>query len=386
MRTIVHLDLDCFFVSCERIKNPKLVGKPVIVGGSASGRGVVSSASYEARKFGVRSAMPTAQAKRLCPSGIFLSTDFNCYVELSKRVARFLNEVAPVVEQASIDEFYLDLTGCERVYPDLSVFGSFVKEYLKNEFKLPCTLAIASNKLVAKIAVGEAKPDGFLLIEAGQEAEFLRPLSIDAMPGIGKVTAKEMKALGLKTLGEIASQPESLLLARFGKWGRELKMLAQGIDDRPVVVYEDPKSIGRETTFGTDISDPEYLLSVLSSFVEECSAETREYGFKAKRVTVKFRLPDFTTFERSQTIAPTHSETEVFRSVRQLFLKNWKVGMKLRLVGASLSGFLRSREEATLFGDGLSEKEEKITHEIDRIRAKYGFEAIHRGSSLLGAK
>ncbi len=355
----------------------------MIVGGSVEGRGVVSSASYEARKFGVRSAMPTAQAKRLCPSGIFLPTDFNCYVDMSKRTARFLKEAAPVVEQASIDEFYLDLTGCERVYPSIPAFGSFVKEYLAAELKLPSTLAIASNKLVAKIAVGEAKPNGFMIVPPGREAEFLNPLPIEVMPGIGKVTAREMNRWGLKTIGAVASEPADLLQRRFGTWGKELKELALGMDDRPVVVYEDPKSIGRETTFGKDIGDPDYLLSVLSSFSEECSAEMREYGFKAKRVTIKFRLPDFTTFERSKTIAPTYSETEIFRWVRELFLNNWKSSMKLRLVGVSISGFLRSADAATLFQDAGAEREDKIIREIDKIRAKYGFEAIHRGSSLL---
>ena len=382
MQTIIHLDLDCFFVSCERIKNPVLDGKPVIVGGNETSRGVVSSASYEARACGVRSAMPTRQAKRLCPQGIFLPPDFHCYSKLSSEVNRFLNEVAPVVEQASIDEFYLDLTGCGRVYPNSYSFCSFVKEYLAKELKLPATIAIASNKLVSKIAVGEVKPNGLIQIEAGKEAEFLAPLPIGVMPGIGKATEREMKRLGFKTLGQIANAPELFLRQHFGKWGLEFKQMALGIDDRPVIPREDPKSIGRETTFEHDVGDPEHLLSVISSFVEECAAELRRYHFKARTINVKFRLPDFTTFERSKTITETWDEGEIYKMVEALFRKNWEPNMKFRLVGMSVSNLVRFRKPQDLFTDADRKKREQIAEQIDQIRAKYGFEAIHLGSSL----
>ncbi len=382
MRTIAHLDLDCFFVSCERIKNPALLGKAVIVGGNRTNRGVVSSASYEARAFGVRSAMPTAQAKRLCPEGIFLSHDFDCYSKLSSEVDHFLNHIAPVVEQASIDEFYLDLTGCERIYPNLLHFGSFVKEYLAKELKLPSTVAIAANKLVSKIAVGEVKPNGLIRVEPGKEAEFLAPLPINAMPGIGKATGHEMNQLGFKVLGQIAVAPELFLKQHFGSWGLEFKRMALGIDDNLVIPYGDPKSIGRESTFERDTGDSEYLLSVLSSFIEECSAELRKYGFKARTVNVKFRLPDFTTFERSKTSPPTDDEREIYKSVETLFLKNWKRDMKLRLVGMSVSHLIRSEQAQDLFIDEDQVKRDQVTKQIDQIRAKYGFEAIHLGSSL----
>ena len=381
-RFIGHLDLDCFFVSCERIKNPGLVGQSVIVGGNKTNRGVVSSASYEARAFGVRSAMPTAQAKRLCPQGIFLSPDFDCYSKLSSGVARFLNEVAPVVEQASIDEFYLDLTGCERIYPDMISFGSFVKEYLAKELKLPCTIGIASNKLVSKIAVNQAKPNGLIQIESGRETEFLAPLSVGEMPGIGKATQREMTNLDINTLGQIAIASESFLARHFGAWGVEFKQLAMGIDDMPVVPWSDPKSIGRETTFEHDVGDSEYLLSILSSFIEECSAELRKYHFKARTVTVKFRLPDFTTFERSKTISETYNEGEIYKTAESLFLKHWKRDMKLRLIGVSVSNFTALRKTQDLFPDANREKREQIAKQVDQIRAKYGFDTIHLGSSL----
>ena len=382
MWTIIHLDLDCFFVSCERIKNPSLAGKPVIVGGNRTNRGVVSSASYEARTFGIRSAMPTAQAKQLCPHGIFLSPDFDCYSKRSSDVEKFLNEVAPVVEQASIDEFYLDLTGCHRVYPDLLVFGSFVKEYLAKELKLPATIGISTSKLVSKIAVAQAKPDGLIQIKPGKEAGFLAPLSVGEMPGIGKTTQHEMAELGVKTLGQIAASSEIFLKQHFGTWGLEFKTLAMGIDDRPVIPWAEPKSIGRETTFEHDIGDSESLISVLSSFLEECSAELRKYRFKAKTVTVKFRLPDFTTFERSKTISATDNEREIYRTVETLFLKNWKPNMKLRLVGMNVSHFVRSEEMKDLFEDVDLKKRQQLAKQVDRIRAQYGFEAVHLGSSL----
>ncbi len=386
VRTVVHLDLDCFFASCERIKNSALIGKPTIVGGNKTNRGVVSSASYEARKFGVRSAMPTAQAKRLCPLGIFLSPDFDCYSRLSGEVNHFLNQVAPAVEQASIDEFYIDLTECNRIYPNLLAFGSFVKEYLVKELKLPCTLAISSSKLVSKIAVGEAKPNGLVQIEAGKEAEFLAPLPINAMPGIGKATGREMNRLGFKTLGQIAAADESFLKQHFGTWGSEFKKLALGIDDSLVVPYSDPKSIGHETTFEHDVGDSEYLLSVLSSFIEECCAELRQYGFKARTINVKFRLPDFTTFERSKTIPATDEEKKTYQITESLFQKNWKPNMKLRLIGVSVSNLVRDEKAQELFPDEFHEKQKELAKQIDHIRSKYGFEAIHLGSSLLHSK
>ncbi len=381
-RIIAHLDLDCFFVSCERTKNPALIGKPVVVGGSAKSRGVVSSASYEARKFGVRSAMPSAQAKRLCPQAVFLSTDFDCYSYYSHRVKRFLEEVAPVVEQASIDEFYLDLTGCERLYPDWLVFGAFVKECLNKNLKLPSSVAIASNKLISKIAANEVKPDGLIHVERGREAEFLAPLPVNTMPGVGKVTAREIDRLGFKTLGEVAKAPEVILKRHLGSWGAELKKLALGMDDGPVIPWEDPKSIGRETTFEQDANDRQYLLAVLSSFVEECAAELRHYGFSARTITVKFRLPSFKTYERSKTIQPTHYEKEIFQTVETIFLNHWKSDIKLRLVGMSVSHFEKGGKTPELFVDPNEVKRQQLFQQVDAIRGKYGLEAIRIGSSL----
>lgn len=326
--------------------------------------------------------MPAAQAKRLCPQGIFLSPDFDTYSKLSDQVGHFLREVAPIVEQASVDEFYLDLTGCSRIYPDLRKFGTFVKDYLKTELKLPASIAIASNKLVSKIAIEQAKPDGLIQVESGREAAFLAPLPIRAMSGIGQATEREMQRLGFRTLGQIAAADESFLRQHFGVWGLEFKEAALGIDERPVVPWEDPKSIGRETTFERDASDPEYLLSVLSSFVEECCAELRRYQFQARTVNVKFRLPDFTTFERSKTIPATHDETEIYKIVEKLFMKHWKQNMKLRLVGASVSNLTSSRPSKELFVDLEREKREQIAKQMDQIRAKYGFESVHLGSSL----
>ncbi|OGW85286.1 MAG: hypothetical protein A3C35_04985 [Omnitrophica bacterium RIFCSPHIGHO2_02_FULL_46_11] len=295
---------------------------------------------------------------------------------------QFLNEVVPVVEQASIDEFYLDLTGCERIYPEILSFGSFVKEYLAKELKLPCTIGIASNKLVSKIAVNQVKPNGLIQIEHGREAEFLAPLPVGEMPGIGKATQREMDKLGIRTLGQIAAASESFLGGYFGAWGIEFKQLAMGVDDAPVTPWSDPKSIGRETTFEHDVGDSDHLLSILSSFIEECSAELRKYHFKARTVTVKFRLPDFTTFERSKTVPATDDEVEIYKTAETLFLKHWKRDVKLRLIGVSVSHFTTPQKNQDLFPDTSREKREQIAKQVDQIRAKYGFEAIHLGSSL----
>jgi DNA polymerase IV len=382
MKVIGHLDLDCFFISCERIKNSFLIGKPVIVGGNPNGRGVVSTASYEARKFGVHSAMPAGRAKKLCPHGIFLRPDFACYSEHSSKVEKFLREVVPIVERASIDEFYLDFTGCERIYPDWLSFGSFVKEFLKNYLKLPATIAISSNKLISKIAVGEAKPDGLSLIPVGSERDFLKNLPISKMPGIGKVTDRALKGLGFYTLGQVADAPLELLDQHLGAWGREFKERAQGIDDRVVHEGGDPKSISRETTFETDEGDIAYLLTLLSSFTEECCAELRSYFFKARTVTVKLRTPDFKTLERSRTIPSTDLDHEVFQTVRELVQTHLTPHMKLRLIGMGVSNFVREKDTKELFTEPDREKKENLSKQVDRIRSKYGFESIHLGSSL----
>lgn len=382
MRTIAHLDLDCFFVSCERIKAPFLIGKEVIVGGSAKARGVVSSASYEARQFGVHSAMPTARAQKLCPRAIFLPTDFDCYSYYSKKVERFLKEVAPLVEQASIDEFYLDLTGCEKLYPDWISFGALVKKYLIQNLKLPSSIAISTSKIVSKIAANEVKPNGLIYIESGKEAEFLAPLPISCMPGVGKASEREITRLGFKTLSDIQKASDATLIRSLGVWGGELKKLASGIDGRAVTVWEDPKSIGRETTFDHDLSERTYLVSVISSFAEECAAELRQYGFKARTVTVKFRLPDFTTFERSKTIRATNFEKTIFQTAEVLFSLNWKAGMKLRLVGLGVSNFEKGKTGPELFKDAEIEKKEQLFRHVDQVRAKFGLESIHLGSSL----
>jgi len=382
MKIIAHLDLDCFFVSCERIKHPELAGKPAIVGGSASGRGVVASPSYEARKFGVRSAMPSKRAMELCPNAIFLTPDLDFYSEMSHRVRRYLRETAPVVEQASIDEFYLDISGCERIYPEPLQFGAIIKGYLSTALKLPSTVGISTSKLVSKIAAAEAKPDGLSYILAGKEQAFLSTLPVEAMPGIGKVTAREMHRFSFKTLGQIALAEDSFLIRCFGKWGAEFKKSAEGIDDSPVTSWEDPKSFGRETTFEKDEANQDYLLSVLSSFAEECCAELRRYHFKAKTVTVKFRLPDFKTFERSKTIFSTANEKDIFLTAKKLFLGYGTKQTKFRLIGLSVSNLTAAKKAETLFSEPEDEKWERIDKHIDTIRHKYGLEAIQLGSSL----
>ncbi len=379
---IAHLDLDCFFVSCERIKNPFLIGKPVIVGGNPKGRGVVSAASYEARRYGIRSAMPAARARALCPHAIFLKPDFTCYSEHSSKVEKYLKKMAPVLERASIDEFYLDLSGCEKIYRDWTLFGLLVKDHLKNELKLPATIAISSSKLVSKIAAGEAKPDGCRYVRVGEEAAFLAPLPIRAMPGIGKVTEQALKKMGIHTLGEVASSSREFLESSLGVWGRSFKHLAMGIDPSPVVMAEKPKSISRETTFERDEGEINYLLTLLSSFAEECCAELRHYAFKAKTVTVKFRTPDFKTFERSKTISPTSDESEVYEVLTQILKRNLTPGMKLRLIGMGVSQLIEAEDTRELFVDEERLRKEQVAKRIDQIRSRFGFEAIHFGSSL----
>ena len=376
---IAHLDLDCFFVSVERIKNPALNGKPVAVGGSADGRGVVASASYEARKFGVRSAMPTRRALQLCPQLIVVGGNHKDYGDYSNRLYERMLDFTPIIERASIDEMYLDFTGCESLYGnDLPAFMKTLQQLVLKEFSLPCTIALASNKYVAKIAAGTVKPAGVCYVAHGKEKKFLAKLPIDVIPGVGPKTATLLRDKGLHTVADIQQASVVQMSALLGEAGLHLSRIAEGGGPDELTVDRERKSISREETFDHDIGDLGQLSKVLHSLSEDVCSTLRSYHWKAKTVTLKLRYADFKTLTRAVTIEPTDDDTVVLGSVTGLLRVAYSGKKSVRLLGVRLSNFSGSEgEELSLFpGD---RRRSQMFDAVDKLRKKFGDDVIHVG-------
>jgi DNA polymerase-4 len=377
---IAHLDLDCFFVSVERIHNPDLTGKPVAVGGSGR-RGVISSASYEARKFGVRSAMPTGKALQLCPQLIVVRGHLSDYGKISKQLYRRMCDVAPIVEQASIDEMYMDFTGCEKLYGnDLPGFMKKLQRLVQQEFHLPCTVALSSNKVVSKIGTGFAKPAGVLCVEQGQEAEFLAPLSIDVIPGVGAKTEKELRKYGFNFIRDIQRSTRETIEAILGEHGGYIYRTAMGIGSDTLDVEWKRKSISNEETFGSDVSDPEELLRRLFELTESVCYTTRRYGWKGKTVKLKLRYSDFSTLTRNITLnEPTNDDSVVFEAVKKIFLQAYAGRRSIRLLGVGLTQFIAADDDTpSLFP--ADERRLHMLNAVDALKKKFGSDTIHTGS------
>ena len=376
-RSIIHLDLDCFFVSVERIGHPELRGKPVAVGGSPSGRGVIASCSYEARAFGIRSAMPTAQALRLCPELIVLSSRHGNYGEVSRRLAVRLQELAPVLEQASIDEFFLDVTGCESLYGnDLPGFLSRLQQVLLDEFSLPCTVSLASTKTLAKIATDTVKPAGRCVVPSGREKEFLAPLAASAIPGVGPKTNELLARHRIATIAELQCLSREELIKLLGAHGLWLWKVAQGGGNEEVGREHERKSIGREETFPEDMSREQQLQKVLLSLAEDVCSTMRRHSLKARKVSLKLRYSDFTTLTRDRTIAPTNDDAVLLRWATELLHRTLEPGRPVRLLGVRASEFLDDAQTELNFSTP-TEKRESILKAVDELRRKYGDDIIH---------
>ena len=382
VRTIFHLDMDAFFANVERVLNPSLKGKPLIVGGNPEGRGVVSSASYEAREYGVRSAMPMSRAKRLCPHAVFITPRHHRYGEFSEKIYLILKAYAPVVERASIDEFYLDLTGCDRLYGDMLGLADKLKEVILRETGLPCSIGIASNKLVAKIASGQAKPDGLLRIPPGGEALFLSRLPVKELPGIGEATQEKLRDMGIRTIGDLARLPRDLLACSFGKVGEYLWKRARGMDREEVKERAGQKSFSQETTFEKDSEDPLFLKTTISHLVEEVGHRLRKQGMRAKTVTLKVRYSDFKTITRSRTGGEVDGDAEIYQIARELLEKAHTRRVRIRLLGVCLSNLTPAVEQKQLFEDEGEKRKSSLYRSLDRIRDKFGLK-LHFGSSIL---
>ena len=343
MRHILHADFDAFYASVEQLDNPELHGKPVVVGGSAEGRGVVASASYEAREFGVRSAMPMRTAQRLCPQAIRVGARFDRYREISRRVMSIFRDLTPLVEPLSLDEAYLDISSVvgEEVRPE--VIAARLKRRVKDELGLTISVGVATSKSIAKIASDMDKPDGLTVVAPGEERGFLAPLPIRDLWGVGPKTAERLIADGIETIGDIAQQDESWLRERFGKHGVQMQKLALGQDDSPVVVRRETKSVSAETTFARDTGDPEQLQEVVSRLSQRVAQQLRSKQLQGRTVKLKLRLSDFTTFTRQRTLPyAVQSADDLSQAAAELLRVELYGRRRFRLVGVGVSGFEQS--------------------------------------------
>ena len=381
-RTILHIDLDAFFVSVELLDRPELRGKPTAVGGRPDERGVIASASYEARKFGVRSAMPTRTALQLCPDLILLRSHHEVYAQHSRRVMTMLHEITPQIEQLSIDEAFLDITGTELRYGSPEKLAHYLHDRVRADFGLPCSIGVASNKLVAKIATEKAKPNNICIVPSGEEAAFLAPLPIRALWGVGPKTAELLKALDIETIGQIAEARSDVLSYRLGKRGaEELIQRARGIDDSPVEDERIVKQISQETTFARDVRDTAMLRATLLELSEGVGRHLREASLSARTIALKLRYGDFTTFTRQTTLPQsTNIDQEIFTIAWALFEANWNK-RAIRLIGVAGRQLNPAARQLDLF-EAQDDRVERLTRTVDEIRHKYGTDSLKRGSTL----
>ena len=377
-RAIVHLDLDTFFVSCERLQNSKLNGIPVIIGGGD--RGVVASCSYEARYFGVRSAMPIRMALKLCPEAKVIKGDHEQYSKLSNEVTEIIQEKVPLVEKASIDEFYLDLTGMDRFFGCYQ-WTTEVAESIKKNTGLPISFAVSANKTVAKIGTGEAKPLGRIEIPNREIQPFLNPLSIKKIPMVGNVTFQLLSRIGIRHIKTLAEMPVDVLQQMIGKNGAELWKKANGIDDSPVVPYSERKSLSAEHTFAQDSIDLENMRSIISGMVEQLAFQLRQEKWLTSVVTIKIRYANFDTETKQCRISHTSADHTLLKYALELFKKLYTRRMRLRLIGIRFSGLVHGSHQMLLFEN--TEVLMNLYQSMDRIKNRFGKTAVGRASGLL---
>jgi DNA polymerase IV len=376
-RTILHVDLDAFFAAVEQRDRPELRGLPVIVGGDPRGRGVVSAASYEARRFGVHSAMSLAEAVRRCPDGVFLPVDGRRYQQASRDVMAVLRRFTPQVEPISIDEAFLDVSGSIALFGDGESIARRIKTMVRDDVGLTASVGVATTKLVAKIASDLRKPDGLVVVPSGDEAAFLEPLPIGRLWGVGEKTAAVLTDYGVRTIGDLAALAPDVLVRRFGKHGASLAHRARGVDDDPVHEGDPAKSVGHEHTFDHDTSDPEVIERTLLAMADGVAGRLRSAGVRASTITVKVRDSSFRTFTRQRTLpVPTDLTEPIFETALALARPEVR-GMRVRLLGVSASN-LGEREQLGMF-EADDPKRRKAIEAADRLRRRYGSDAITRG-------
>ena len=385
---IIHIDMDSFYASVEIRENHDLAGLPVVVGGSASGRGVVAAANYEARKYGVLSAMPMAQALRLCPDLVCLPVNMPLYVNVSRQIHDIFYRYTPEIEPLSLDEAFLDVAGSEKLFGSAAVIAQKIKRDIKNECKLIASAGVAPNKFVAKIASDIDKPDGYVVVTQNEVQDFLDPLPVKRIWGVGKKTEQQLRQIGIKTIQDVRNWPADDLIQRFGKMGDHIQRLAQGLDKRAVISDAKAKSISAETTFANDIDDKDALLAILLQLTEQVAARLRDKDIKGRTVNIKIRFHDFKTITRSKTLPEnTYQTRKVWSTVKQLFLGVWQQEPgPIRLVGVGISNFSENMElQRDLFTDSPEQdfeqdvRQERLDELSDEINQKFGKSKIHRG-------
>lgn len=386
-RKILHLDLDAFFCAVEELHDPSLVGKPFAVGGSPDERGVVASCSYAARMLGIRSAMPMSRALRLCPRLIVVHGRHGAYSEHSERVMAVLRSVTPLMEQISIDEAFLDVTDLPQPSREIA---EMLQARIRDELNLPCSIGGASNKLVAKIATdygkgrhrGPTPPRAIHIVPPGEEAAFLAPLPVQSLWGVGPKTAERLKQLGVHTIGELAGMPEHSLSAHFGKFGGDLARSARGVDDSPIHLEHEVKSISQEVTFSRDVSSGEELERTLRNLADQVGFRLREAGLAAGVVKIKVRWPDFSTLTRQQSMPqPVDQSGLIYSEALRLFDGVWHTGRAVRLLGVGVSNLTPRARQLELW-DTAGEKEHRLLEALDELRERFGKSAVVRAERL----
>ncbi len=375
-RIIAHFDLDSFFVSVEILNNPSLKGKPVIVGGRE--RGVVAACSYEARKFGIHSGMPSKKALQLCPQLIVSNSSRADYSRYSRWITQIIAAKAPLFEKASVDEFYIDLTGMEKFFNPLQ-WTIDLRQEIIDETHLPISFGLASNKMVAKIATNEAKPNGYLQVPFGKEKEFLAPLAVNKIPGVGDHTHEILRSMGIVTIEDISKRTPEELEERLGKWGADLWQKSQGIHNREVSQYHEAKSVSSENTFNENKTDMRFLKSELVRLTEKIAFELRQDGKVAGCVAVKIRYQDFETVSRQTTVPYTCADDEIIPVVKELFDKLYRKGEPVRLLGVRLSELTNDAIQTNLFDD--VERKSNLYKAIDNVKNRFGKNSLTRASS-----
>jgi len=375
-KCIVHIDIDAFFSAVEVLLNPSLKGKPVIVGGLPHERGVASTASYEARKYGVHSGMPLRKAYQLCPHGLFIRGNYQIYSAFSDKFFRLLSRYTPDVEKASLDEAYLDLTRCRPIYPSFSSTVREIKEKVEKELGLTVSVGVGPNKILAKLATNKAKPAGLAEIEPGREEEFLKDLGIESLPGIGPRAQVILRMLNIQKIGDLWGLPRASLRSLFGLNGEEMYLQSRGIDTRPLISASIPKSVSRETTFLEDIWNRRLLLAHLAYLCDRLTLPLRRGRLFAHIIEVKVRYSDFKTeARRCLLISPVQEMGRIYKIAQELFLQFFSsTRLSLRLVGVKASDLVRGRP-LSLF-EPYSERPERLGNAVDEVREKYGFGSV----------
>ena len=378
LRTIAHIDMDCFFAAVEALDHPEYRGKPLIVGGRPdTPRAVVSTCSYEARRYGVRSAMPISQAARLCPHALFVTGNMRRYTEMSQQIMECLAEFTPRIQPISIDEAFLDMTGCEHFYENTRAMGASIKQRIRERTGLTASCGIAPNKFLAKLASSKSKPDGLLVITVDEAADFLAPLPVRELWGVGERGEQELARYGIATVSDLRAWPAEWLADRFGKWGMLIYDLARGIDDDPVVTDEECKSYGSESTFDSDVDDIDSLCSCLARHSQRVGKRLRAAGRLARTVTLKVKFADFDQITRSRSVGQPLDGDDTIYSIACELLREIRLRMAVRLIGVSVSGLTECRQ-LSLF----ESPRDRLDQVLDSITDRFGRKGVSRGREL----